>query len=332
MLRFYKEFMEECLMVLLYIKYRNDVSMDNITRWVARASWPDELKAIVRASPYTSYTPPDSIDDMIGTIKDQLKAINEERGSGEDGNLINAIIRILQLPFARNAINGEQLKALRTALLLPEELGGLTARLEARELTCGQCSRPLRNEEMVTISRDRQGVVLLCHACMRPSVMACDHGGCQGHVGLDKKYRAMHKKRVDCGEHAEGGEEVTVPMEAGRYRGDDPVAIPMPNAEYWVDAPNTGTINEAVTFRVNPPDLPTVPPTRPGRAPTRRWTNTNPPALRINWTTEQVRLIENLRYGADPFMAPTPPTPPTVQDAPDLPEADAGGGAPNETE
>ena len=328
MLRFYKEFMEECLMVLLYLKHRDGVSMDDITRWVARASWPDELKAIVRASPYTSYTPPDSIDDMITTIKDQLKVINEERGSGEDGNLINAIIRILQLPFARNAINGEQLKALRTALLLPEELGGLTTRLEARELTCGQCSRPLRNEEMVTISRDRQGVVLLCHACQRPTVMACDHGGCQGHVGLDKKYRAMHKKRVDCGEHAEGGEAVTVPMEAGRYRGDDPVVLPTVNAEYWAGQ----LTNEAVTFRVNSPDQPPVPPTRPGRVPIRRLTTTNPQTLHINWTTEQHRLIENLRYGANPFMTPAPPTPPTVQDAPDLPVADAGGGIPNETE
>lgn len=203
MIRVYKEFLEQCLMILLYQRHSHGLRMDQIVQYVSRSTWPDEIRTVVKASTFLGYTAPDSLDDLIKTTVDQLLAINVERKSGEDGNLINAIVRILQLPFSRNMIgSGNTLKALRTALLLPEEMGGLVRRLEARELTCVGCSRPLRQEEMVTISQDGQGVMLMCHACMRPTVMACDHEGCTGHAGLDKKYRAMHKKTVDCGGHA----------------------------------------------------------------------------------------------------------------------------------
>lgn len=204
MLRFYKDFMENCLMVLLYLDRSAGIDLNDVNQWAMKRSWSPEVKGIIKSRMYgLGGSDGTTLQTMITTLTDKLSKLKEERESGQDGNLINAIVRTLQLPFPRNVMSGETLKALRTALLLPEEIGGLTQRLEARELRCGGCSRKLRNEEMVTLMEDRQGGVLMCHTCVRPSYVMCDHEDCYEHVQLDKKYRALHKKKVSCLTHKE---------------------------------------------------------------------------------------------------------------------------------
>src|SRR3990167_1152252 len=252
MLRFYKEFMENCLLALLYVERSVGIEMDDITQWAVKRTWHQEMKSIIKSRAYSRSDM--NLKTMIATLTEKLGKLKEERETGQDGNLINAIVRTLQLPFPRNVMTGDTLKALRTALLLPEEIGGLIQRLEARELRCGGCSRKLKSEEMVTIAEDRQGVILMCHACMRPSNIACDHAECQEHVLMDKKYRALHKKNVVCVTHKEmkemkEGEETglveTLPIP---YRPPPPIMYDLQTPDVNMPIPPRAYTNYTYTY------------------------------------------------------------------------------------
>ena len=158
----------------------------------------------------------------------------------QDKALLDKIIEILKNAGARNVISGNTLKALRYALLLPEETAGLVERLRRKEMSCSGCGHPFMDGEVVTFrAQDPPGFV--CASCYLPTVISCTYPGCEAHVALPPAFRKNAEKAV-CPAHKGGDEKPKAtnrPTEnaivdrlrgaATRIRADRPEHPPIPD-------------------------------------------------------------------------------------------------------
>ena len=136
------------------------------------------------------------LDSLIETLATQI--IEDSGKASHDASLIDTMVRILQLPWARNCIGRSELETLRKAILTDEELTKLKSSLTNRELSCGECHRPLRTGEMVTVIPDgTKSNLIVCHSCIRPDYVACDH--CKGSTQLPPYLAKANHRRIDCG-------------------------------------------------------------------------------------------------------------------------------------
>lgn len=123
---------------------------------------------------------------------------------GEDGDLIDTIVRILKLSFPGNRMNTSALLALRESLLRPDEL----AKLAGREypLICGTCEHVFVDGEMMTVGgyESRSGKmarVLYCAVCSPPTSIRCHaHTDCSSSIAiLPENFRSRIVKGFECG-------------------------------------------------------------------------------------------------------------------------------------
>ena len=187
MLRFYKQFIEQVFLTLLHARdhYGPDfqtVSNYAIEHWryedTARNRYhTPELIRVVRGILDSNSLEGWSLTELINEMAAQIGAAQLTRGTSfGDKDLIDTIVRTIQLPFARNRFSGEVLDSLKKALLLPEEAAGLKEKLQREELSCVQCGHHFIQGEMGTISIDRRGSVLVCGACVTPTLIPCGSG------------------------------------------------------------------------------------------------------------------------------------------------------------
>jgi len=159
MFRLYRQFVEQVLLILVYLRYGKRVDIGEVNTYATRPSLPLYVTDI--ANRVLSEEEHLSIDEMISEL---IRQIEQHRGddnkSAREVDLIDNIVSILNLPFARNALNRGTLYALRQALLLPEEMAALNVKLKQRELTCSDCGHILRGGEMVTLVTDGRDVIL----------------------------------------------------------------------------------------------------------------------------------------------------------------------------
>lgn len=217
MLRQYRSFFEKVFIALLYMRFRRGTSPREafqyaVDEWhpgrpsIGRFEHADKLIHCARGiveNGGQQFTD-DSWDGMLVEMADQL--LVEEVKGPKDGTLIDRMVRVIGLPYARNALGARVLRDLRTALLLPDEMAQLGERLEAREMSCHMCRHIFQNNEMVTLLKDGHDVLMYCTRCHKPGIVSCTL--CEEmSVGIDKKLHKLLEQVYDCGNHVEGADK-----------------------------------------------------------------------------------------------------------------------------
>lgn len=139
------------------------------------------------------------LDDLIEIL---AKQVNSE---DKDKDLIDTIVRILQLPYGVNVFNSSVLKLLRDAILIPQEVAAFKARAGKAELSCSECGKTLRDGEMVTFGIRYSNVSFLCTTCRVPTLITCNlrlesnRDGC-GISEIPKKIRSWLERGMPCPE------------------------------------------------------------------------------------------------------------------------------------
>lgn len=199
MLRFYRQFMEQVFLALVHARDNTGESFDDsqrytFERWrnMSPGRFPYQRQDhvnLVRFIHETNNFDAWNMTDLIDVIGAQINAqVNQDRPSDKD--LIDTIVRLLQLPFARNRFNGETLNNLKTALLLPDEAAGLKEKLQRQEWYC-TCGHKFESGEMGTIVSDHRTTVMVCANCTFPTRIACGNG--KHSLGVSK---AFHKSII----------------------------------------------------------------------------------------------------------------------------------------
>lgn len=151
----------------------------------------------------------DAVDRALGAYAQELPgedASNAEVLAGtfgqltkkrsDDADLLDTVVRLVQLPYVNNYISARTLLDLRDAILTPSEQKSVKTALKD-SIQCAQCRRDLTSGEMVSIHTDKNMPCVICHKCQRPQYVACDH--CEKPMIISGKVTGTHMKGVDCG-------------------------------------------------------------------------------------------------------------------------------------
>lgn len=190
MLRMYRQFAEQVLCALLFLRDRAGDSFGPIHEHVV-VSWRREdgrnrfhndgqaanlihtVNFLTERNDFEM-----NLSEMITTLGDQIRAAQNSIGSSQDKDLLDAIVRVTGLPYARNRMSGDVLESLKKALLLPDEIAGLKERLGREEMHCTTCGKKFMNGEMGSFINERGRSSVMCTNCYHPVWIA---SGCQKH-------------------------------------------------------------------------------------------------------------------------------------------------------
>jgi hypothetical protein len=197
MLRFYRTWAERLLIAMIYLQKREDTAMGDKTDIIAtvkgfRTDNPAHADVVYRA--LDSYIHPQSGDDPTNAevIEGTLGQFGKKKS--DDLDLIDTIVRTLQLPYSANHFSGSYVKMLRDAILRPEELMKWRKN-NTVTLKC-ECGREFNSGEMVTAHNAGDGTIkFLCHQCAKPVYTACRH--CDKLVIIKNGFHPS--KQVSCG-------------------------------------------------------------------------------------------------------------------------------------
>jgi hypothetical protein len=220
MLRFYKNMVDQLLCSLLYLRDKISESGEEITpekireyclnNWYRGSDSSSPSRKIrgavynfINADEDSSYNI--NVNKLIEEIADQLNSTNPN----EDATIIDSIVRILRLPLSDNILAGRTLDQLRKAILLPEEVRGLTDRLNDIELSCASCGAKLIQGEMVVLRKKytAKNNCIMCLRCSTPTTVGCKqihndtvYNGtvCEGHAHLSKRFITSLRKLQKC--------------------------------------------------------------------------------------------------------------------------------------
>lgn len=107
--------------------------------------------------------------------------------------LIGQITFYLTKTNAKNYLSGDNLTALRQALLSPREAAAFGALLKQGPICIG-CKRRLMNSEMATVN----GQDLVCTNCAPPKTVGCKGCGHQIGINLNAKLERAHRDCYHC--------------------------------------------------------------------------------------------------------------------------------------
>jgi hypothetical protein len=255
MIRLYNDYLKRAVIAMLYLEHGAGARFEDVHANVWRSYKDGRFSSRDYVDPYKQLDGVfkfgnwghlqfyDGTDEDPGRTswKTMINLALEQLGQeykGEDGDLIDKLAAVLQLPFPANTLSGKVIRQLRQVLLRPDEMAKLAAS-NLTETQCGVCSRKLNEGEMVTVGRDDGRTILYCHHCVRPQAVACDF--CEAPVTLGRGYKNLHSKKVNCGQHTEDGQPLPQPVRppdaqfggavAGRRLGldlDGPFDVPRP--------------------------------------------------------------------------------------------------------
>lgn len=217
MMRFYRGFMERVLVALTFNHYYEGNSLQAMAQRAMRLDLGDSGKnyTLQNAVARVLQPGPDKEDNSTEVMcEDLLKRLAAERNkSSSEGDLLDTLAAILQMPYPRNHFGPKTLQQLKTALLRPDELTGVN-KVKLQELACAGCAHVFQSGEMVTIQVEPgQQAILQCRNCQHPESVVCTH--CLNTAPLGKKvFSVLNKAVFDCGEHQEGQvEPPLIPMQ-----------------------------------------------------------------------------------------------------------------------
>lgn len=175
MLKFYRPHGEQLLLATTYLRMKGSPIEDVLQgarNFPTNTPQHQEVLNNARRGFKMAHAGQHWLDDVIKQLFEALSA--DANGRGES-DLIDQIVRVLQMPYGRNILTGDRIRALRSAILLPSEQAGLTHRLRQREMSCSQCGIALHNEESVTlvVSPNDSSQSIVCHRCHAPHSVPC---------------------------------------------------------------------------------------------------------------------------------------------------------------
>lgn len=188
MIKMYKGTAEQLLLLSLYHREYTGHSAEQVVDRLRNFALPGAEGVVFSAAKKTlKLLPPDSRGAWPTSVIDTLtKGLIEDDSARGDVDLIDQMVRAMQLPHGRNILSGESMRRLKSAILLPSELAGLSARLATREMSCSQCGFPFHDRESVTVMRLGDGTqTLTCHRCHPPQVVPC--ASCEETAALSSK-------------------------------------------------------------------------------------------------------------------------------------------------
>lgn len=154
---------------------------------------------ISHRSPYTKF------QDIIAHMVEQLD-LPENVSESHHPTLINTIVDLLTGSYSKNVLAGSNLKALRKAVLFPDELVKV-AESARKDLACASCGKSLHNGEVTTAILNEEATVFVCSICQVPALGSCRHRNpqtgayCESSVELDQKLVTKLLGKTDCGTH-----------------------------------------------------------------------------------------------------------------------------------
>jgi hypothetical protein len=211
-IRLYIYMAEQLLMALSYLQTDGITFRRSIRPWADRYMRNCESPALRNIfqnhfSQGPSQEMPEDVDDLIKVLTDLI--IHARKPLNNEGDLIEQMVRILGLPYARNAISGRTLTQLRNALMLPGELGAGAA-LQTQELACTACNHTFVLGEMTTIHQgENRNIGLMCTGCLPPTSARCRN--CAESVPLNqRKVHTLLSKGISCQCQLKKGSPVAV--------------------------------------------------------------------------------------------------------------------------
>ena len=119
--------------------------------------------------------------DVIAPLVRQLG-----QAEPDDQTLINRIVEILQLPYARNRITTTMLNSLREAVLNADEVAKFNTLVAVKEMECTGCNHMFKLSEAVSFASGGRGgeLKLYCRNCWRPQYKACRQHNCNNVVSI----------------------------------------------------------------------------------------------------------------------------------------------------
>lgn len=147
--------------------------------------------------------------DMIEQVVKQLEGSGENR----DRDLVDTIVRVLNLPHARNILSGSTLQMIRSAILLPDELVALKAQLKDG-MACMACGHKILSGEMTVYHSQGESSGFYCSRCQKPAYVASEtDAGKSVPVASVKGLLAALKRKPD-GEEAKAAVDPASVLEA----------------------------------------------------------------------------------------------------------------------
>lgn len=178
MYRFTHTIIDRVYLLMLYVKARG-YNLSQIAESVRNTHMTSVAESAAMTRSYRNVMRDGSIspDLRIEEVCEILaKCLNAGGAAAGDGDLVDAIARAIQSPYALNALSGAALEALRNALLLPQELAGLQSRLSAQEMSCNECGKLFLPGEIAVLGYTPgrgQASRFLCTRCQPPQSTAC---------------------------------------------------------------------------------------------------------------------------------------------------------------
>ena len=210
MLRLFRTYIEYALIHILWC-HSQGLSVSQMRKEILETygrynNTPDEhVLSMGVGQAYTHFTgallPMNVATDLARTL------ISDQKSGSQDVEIISKLVKALQLPYPRNVLSGETIKSIQKALLLPEEMVGLSARLDKQELSCASCGHTFLHGEMTSIVVDANGRnILQCTTCFIPEQIACR--SCRvNHTKVYEKLGSFIKASQTCEKCS--GKEVT---------------------------------------------------------------------------------------------------------------------------
>lgn len=296
MLKLYRPHAEQLLLAATYLRYRRPDTLEdvlgNLRNQIVNGA---NNQTILNNARKGFHAPPQGEHWLDSALKQLFQGLSDDGNGRGESDLVDQIVRAIQLPFSRNVMSGEAMRRLRAAILLPSEQAGLTQRLRQREMSCGQCGIALHDRESVTITVDGGGTQsIACHRCIAPTSVPC--ASCTEVAALSSK--AMNAmSRMQCPACQEAKKEKKHPdPNASEGVG---VAAPTPRAVPWI----TGRPGRAVgapipaNLRGTELDAATLPATRTGWNDPILVGNANAIPAGTGWDTETIAPLDGAGGG-----------------------------------
>lgn len=147
----------------------------------------EEVREFANDMYHSSSAP--SLDDtktILETLDEQMPLEDGEEGHN-DGEIISAIVDILQDHYTRNVLSGGTLGYLRKAILVPQELKAWKDHIAGKDRCCSSCGHKLLAGEMTTFHPDSfHEAGFICARCDWPKAIPCEEPGCNDYLPMKR--------------------------------------------------------------------------------------------------------------------------------------------------
>lgn len=216
MIRMYANTAEQILIALAYVRERiggNNQRVGVLRDWASHATQGRIVPAVEPEiqRTFNRILERNALDETLNDLIIQLGAQLDAEASpiSHDKDLIDTIVRTLQLSYTKNRLSNENLQLLRTAILLPAEQAALRSHIQ-NEMSCTGCGHKFCHGEMGSfLNESGGGAKVVCTNCYNPEWIACTENvkhSTTAPSGMRKMFHKHSSKCEVCAEEKREGE------------------------------------------------------------------------------------------------------------------------------